>query len=217
MTNNDNKDAAATTNKGNGQPQQSNSPRRNRNNQEEAVTLPIPRGSTLETCESPSVFGPTRPTGTEVGASATAVTPTGGSTPPTPVRIGWSGAGVDSSVAAAAAGASGEANRKRSGKAAEEGSSPVPRRGKREMDINPDTEPTCSECGRTFASWKAVFGHMRAHPDRGWRGAIPPPEWSPENPDDQQGDRSERIAKPISVNAAKYGAGNSRKDEAGSM
>ncbi|KAL9340724.1 hypothetical protein Peur_066943 [Populus x canadensis] len=179
MTNNDNKGAAATTNKGNGQPQQSNSR-------------------------------------TEVGASATAVTPTGGSTPPTPVRIGGSGAGVDSSVAAAA-GASGEANRKRSRKAAEEGSSPVPRRGKREMDINPDTEPTCSKCGRTFASWKAVFGHMRAHPDSGWRGAIPPPEWSPENPDDQQGDRSERIAKPISANAAKYGAGNSRKDEAGSM
>ncbi|KAJ6995665.1 hypothetical protein NC653_012498 [Populus alba x Populus x berolinensis] len=41
------------------------------------------------------------------------------------------------------------------------------------MDINPDSEPTCSTCGRTFASWKAVFGHMRAHPDRGWRGAFP--------------------------------------------
>ncbi|KAJ6928337.1 hypothetical protein NC652_012429 [Populus alba x Populus x berolinensis] len=38
--------------------------------------------------------------------------------------------------------------------------------------------------------WKGLlFGHMRAHPDRGWRGAFPPPQWSPEKPNDQQGDQ----------------------------
>ncbi|CAK7355538.1 unnamed protein product [Dovyalis caffra] len=31
---------------------------------------------------------------------------------------------------------------------------------------------------------------MRAHPDRGWRGAFPPLEWSPEKPVDQQRDPS---------------------------
>ncbi|MQM03441.1 hypothetical protein Taro_036222 [Colocasia esculenta] len=44
------------------------------------------------------------------------------------------------------------------------------------------TQP-CSECGKRFWSWKALFGHMRCHPDRPWRGIEPPPDCPRRGPD----------------------------------
>jgi hypothetical protein len=36
-------------------------------------------------------------------------------------------------------------------------------------------EPTCYVCGKNFPTMKALFGHMRSHPGRPWRGILPPP------------------------------------------
>ncbi|KAI3456738.1 hypothetical protein Pfo_013401 [Paulownia fortunei] len=35
-------------------------------------------------------------------------------------------------------------------------------------------KPTCIICGKDFRSMKSLFGHMRCHPERDWRGIHPP-------------------------------------------
>ncbi|XP_050140665.1 uncharacterized protein LOC126616639 [Malus sylvestris] len=36
-------------------------------------------------------------------------------------------------------------------------------------------KPVCCVCGKNFPSMKSLFGHMRSHPEREWRGIQPPP------------------------------------------
>ncbi|KAK4583737.1 hypothetical protein RGQ29_021742 [Quercus rubra] len=58
--------------------------------------------------------------------------------------------------------------------------------------VDPPTlrDPVCIVCSKQFGSWKAVFGHMRSHPGRHWRGVFPPPTgiWDPLRDIDQKAD-----------------------------
>ncbi|XP_075671923.1 uncharacterized protein LOC142641387 [Castanea sativa] len=42
------------------------------------------------------------------------------------------------------------------------------------FSIMEEGEPTCYVCKKTFLSMKSLFGHMRSHPERDWRGIQPP-------------------------------------------
>ncbi|XP_059639729.1 zinc finger protein ZAT2 [Cornus florida] len=42
----------------------------------------------------------------------------------------------------------------------------------------------CSECPRVFDREKSLFGHLRSHKDRSWRGAYPPPRFNQEEIDE---------------------------------
>ncbi|CAA7035690.1 unnamed protein product [Microthlaspi erraticum] len=42
----------------------------------------------------------------------------------------------------------------------------------------PKGPPRCNICRRNFGSWKAVFGHLRSHKNRGYHGFLPPPSFN---------------------------------------
>ncbi|XP_010548856.1 PREDICTED: uncharacterized protein LOC104820184 [Tarenaya hassleriana] len=78
--------------------------------------------------------------------------------------------------------ASGSESKKRSKKpkvdgAGASGSGSAKKRAPELIDP-PAGPPVCPYCHRVFGSWKAVFGHLRAHKERQHHGFLPPPRFS---------------------------------------
>ncbi|EOA18015.1 hypothetical protein CARUB_v10006450mg [Capsella rubella] len=49
------------------------------------------------------------------------------------------------------------------------------RKGAALLTNPPIGPPKCNICQKPFSSWKAVFGHLRQHKNRGYLGFLPPP------------------------------------------
>ncbi|XP_054808766.1 uncharacterized protein LOC129310892 [Prosopis cineraria] len=83
--------------------------------------------------------------------------------------------GGDGSPAGAAAGSSEALVSVEGGVAAAAEKQGKQKRKASQLSDPPPWPPKCNECGKEFPSWKAAFGHMRAHPDRDYRGFFKPP------------------------------------------
>ncbi|KAJ4911232.1 C2H2 type zinc finger transcription factor family [Raphanus sativus] len=57
-------------------------------------------------------------------------------------------------------------------------------------DERGEFEVDCCVCHKKFTSMKALYGHMRFHPDRGWKGVLPPhtDDYDDDDDDDDDGD-----------------------------
>ncbi|OIW11087.1 hypothetical protein TanjilG_22894 [Lupinus angustifolius] len=79
------------------------------------------------------------------------------------------GGGVGGSTVVVQEGVGGSGNQgKRAGK----------KRKSSDVKDPPSGKPCCPLCHKEFNSWKGAFGHMRKHPERGYRGFHKPPSFS---------------------------------------
>eukprot|EP00256_Glycine_max_P051886 XP_014617994.1 protein argonaute 2-like [Glycine max] len=77
----------------------------------------------------------------------------------------------------------------------------------------PTGRPTCPLCQKEFPTWKGAFGHMRAHPDRDYRGFFKPPVFGSPSSTQDQPPRDDKVA---GDDSAKKSSGEVNNGEKGS-
>ncbi|GLU19677.1 hypothetical protein SLE2022_359130 [Rubroshorea leprosula] len=100
--------------------------------------------------------------------------------------------------------------REREGDSVASSSGTRPRR-RGELDAPRSVDPACYVCGKQFASWKAVFGHLRSHP-RAHSGAFPPPKFSPDSSPIPNKELQEQLA-PTLLNLAREALEKMEQDQ----
>ncbi|XP_057492430.1 uncharacterized protein LOC130778030 [Actinidia eriantha] len=79
--------------------------------------------------------------------------------------------------------------------------------------LPPEGQPLqCPVCGRCFPSNCSLSGHMKIHPDRGWRGIHPHPVFSRDEFGDILGQAEEEMAAVVAMHEAETG-GDKEEEE----
>ncbi|KFK30213.1 hypothetical protein AALP_AA7G232500 [Arabis alpina] len=110
-----------------------------------------------------------------------------------PLAMGTTGSAVATATTEPMIGGSGESGKKKkvgrprkgdvaakAGGSGEEGEvvKKARKKGSSTLTHPPEGPPICNICRKEFVSWKGVFGHLRSHKNRDYKGYQPPPTFN---------------------------------------
>ncbi|KAL2348687.1 hypothetical protein Fmac_002687 [Flemingia macrophylla] len=96
----------------------------------------------------------------------------------------------------------------------------VQEKKRKALDVRdpPRGKPICPVCSKEFPTWKGVFGHMRAHPNRDYRGFYKPPVFASSSQDQlpNKGDGAKNNSTSVTGTNEVHNSGEKQKGMASS-